>query len=135
MSTSHSRSSSTDTVVGDRQPLERAESVVRSRSVALDGDQHVAVGLHDLHGIRALRLFDDLVAGDDAAQAIDEDRAAGPIGGEGLLQCSPTAGRTAIGVTIVGDEVFYSPHDTDRLFAGVASCVEPFPHLRAFEAA
>jgi len=76
----------TDTVVRDRQPL-RAGVGGKVEVLSLDGDQHVAVGLHDLQrDVEALRLLDGLVARDDVAVAVDEDSTARPEFAQGLGQ-------------------------------------------------
>ena len=91
-----------DAVVRDRERL-RARIGGEIEIVALDGDQMVAVGLHDAQrDVQPLRLFDGLVAGDDAAVPVDQHGAAGAVVAQRALERRATAVGAAIGV--LGDQ-------------------------------
>ena len=91
-----------DAVVRDRERL-RTGVGGEVEIVPLDGDQMVAVGLHDAQrNAQSLRVFDRLVAGNDAAVPVDEHRAAGTVLAERLFERGAPAVGAAVRVLGVG---------------------------------
>ena len=95
----------TDTVVRDRELL-GAGIGDEVEVYPLDGDQHVAVGLHHAQrDVEPLCLLDGLVTSDDGAVAVDEYGAPGAVLLEGLRQGLPAPGRATVGVLWVWREI------------------------------
>jgi hypothetical protein len=94
-----------DAVVRDRQ-FPRAGIGHKVQILTLHRDQLTTVGLDDTQReVQALRLFDGLVAGDDASMPVNENGAAGTVLAQRALERGAAPVGAAISIVGIGREI------------------------------